>query len=289
MTVDTERATDLDDLMARLAATDHRYRYSVAWIDLLARGAATGPLRSSPAATTRPWTRCSARARGAPRWPSAPGRLPAGSAPSSPRACSAGPSVAPLQRALVPQGTPLAHRRAAEDLHLLPPPGRRPALEPRLRAAAASCSTSSSSGTARRRPCAASCGASRTAGARPSSPCSSASATADPGWLSFPMPGWTLALDIPAGLPGPRRLPRRARRGGGGGGRAGLPGQGLPAAARPARRDVPAARRLPRAAARTWTRAACSLGPARRLGSRRWPRVAVPPAAHPRHRPPPAS
>jgi decaprenylphospho-beta-D-ribofuranose 2-oxidase len=42
MSVDTERARDLDDLMERLAATDHRYRYSVAWIDLLARGARTG-------------------------------------------------------------------------------------------------------------------------------------------------------------------------------------------------------------------------------------------------------
>ncbi|MBF9073210.1 FAD-binding oxidoreductase [Streptacidiphilus fuscans] len=42
MSVDTERAADLDDLMDRLTSTDHRYRYSVAWIDLVARGAATG-------------------------------------------------------------------------------------------------------------------------------------------------------------------------------------------------------------------------------------------------------
>jgi decaprenylphospho-beta-D-ribofuranose 2-oxidase len=42
MSVDTERAADLDDLMDRLTRTDDRYRYSVAWIDLVARGAATG-------------------------------------------------------------------------------------------------------------------------------------------------------------------------------------------------------------------------------------------------------
>ena len=42
MIVDTERAVDLDDLMDRLTTTDDRYRYSVAWIDLLARGARLG-------------------------------------------------------------------------------------------------------------------------------------------------------------------------------------------------------------------------------------------------------
>lgn len=36
--VDIEQASDLDDLMARLEEGDARYRYSVAWIDSLARG-----------------------------------------------------------------------------------------------------------------------------------------------------------------------------------------------------------------------------------------------------------
>ncbi len=42
VTVDTERASDLDDAMARFRSGDDAYRYSVAWIDCLSGGAALG-------------------------------------------------------------------------------------------------------------------------------------------------------------------------------------------------------------------------------------------------------
>ena len=42
MRVDSERAHDLDGAMARLAEADPQYRYSVAWIDCLARGRSLG-------------------------------------------------------------------------------------------------------------------------------------------------------------------------------------------------------------------------------------------------------
>jgi decaprenylphospho-beta-D-ribofuranose 2-oxidase len=38
ISVDTDRAPDLDSLLAQLTEGEERYRYSVAWIDLLARG-----------------------------------------------------------------------------------------------------------------------------------------------------------------------------------------------------------------------------------------------------------
>ncbi|WP_393060021.1 FAD-binding protein [Streptomyces sp. LN549] len=42
MSVDTERALDLDDLMTRLATGSRRHRYASAWVDLTARGRSTG-------------------------------------------------------------------------------------------------------------------------------------------------------------------------------------------------------------------------------------------------------
>ncbi|MET7680179.1 FAD-binding oxidoreductase [Streptomyces sp. NPDC005423] len=198
MSVDTERAADLDDLMTRLTATDHRYRYSVAWIDLLARGAATGR-----AVLTRgdhaPLEALPARARRRPlefrpgRFPAPPAALPDGLLSRTtvglfnevwyrmaPRA-----RTGQLQRISsffhpldgVPHWNRVYGRGGFVQYQFAVGHGREETLRRIVR---------------------------RVSDRR----CPSFLAVlkrfgeGDPGWLSFPVPGWTLALDIPAWLPG---------------------------------------------------------------------------------------
>ncbi|MER7898491.1 FAD-binding oxidoreductase [Streptomyces sp. NPDC096046] len=198
VSVDTERATDLDDLMARLAATDHRYRYSVAWIDLLARGASTGR-----AVLTRgdhaPADALPARLRRDPlafrtsRLPAAPALLPEGLLSrttvglfnelwyrKAPRA-----RTGRLQRISaffhpldgVPHWNRVYGRGGFVQYQFVVGHGREDALRRIVRRIS-------------ERRCPSFLAVLKRFG------------ESDPGWLSFPVPGWTLALDIPAGLPG---------------------------------------------------------------------------------------
>lgn len=198
MSVDTERAADLDDLMARLTAGDHRYAYSVAWIDLLARGAATGR-----AVLTRgdhaPLDALPPRARRAPlsfrpsRLPSAPAFLPEGLLTRTSVALfnelwyrrAPRTRTGELQKLSaffhpldgVPHWNRVYGRGGFVQYQFVVGHGREDALR-------------------------------RIVGRVSARRCPSFLAVlkrfgeADPGWLSFPRPGWTLALDIPAGLPG---------------------------------------------------------------------------------------
>ncbi|MFD8230309.1 FAD-binding protein [Streptomyces sp. NPDC059696] len=198
MSVDTERASDLDDLMARLAATDHRYRYSVAWIDLLARGAATGravltrgdhaPLDALPARLRR-----DPLAFRTPRLPATPAILPEGLLSrttvglfnelwyrKAPRA-----RTGQLQRISgffhpldgVPHWNRVYGRGGFVQYQFVVGYGREDALRRIVRRIS-------------ERRCPSFLAVLKRFG------------ESDPGWLSFPVPGWTLALDIPAGLPG---------------------------------------------------------------------------------------
>ncbi|WP_327289122.1 FAD-binding oxidoreductase [Streptomyces sp. NBC_01198] len=198
MTVDTERATDLDDLMARLAADDHRYRYSVAWIDLLARGAKTGR-----AVLTRgdhaPLDALPARLREEPlafrpgRLPAAPRFLPDGllgrhsvglfneiwyrKAPRRQRGRLQKLSsfFHPLDG--LPEWNRIYGRGGFVQYQFVVGLGEEDALRRIVRRIGS-------------RRCPSFLAVLKRFG------------DADPGWLSFPVPGWTLALDIPADLPG---------------------------------------------------------------------------------------
>ena len=198
MSVDTERATDLDDLMARLTATDHRYRYSVAWIDLLARGASMGravltrgdhaePDQLSPAQRRDPLAFRPATLPGAPRF------LPGG---------LLRPATVALFNELWYRKAPRERRGEIQKLSAFFHPldgvpdwnrvyGPRGFLqyqfvigldqEQTLRRMVERISRSQ---------CPAFLAVLKRFG------------EGDPGWLSFPTEGWTLALDIPAAMPG---------------------------------------------------------------------------------------
>ncbi|MGW6508186.1 FAD-binding protein [Streptomyces niveus] len=202
MSVDTERASDLDDLMARLTASEcrHRHRYSVGWLDLLASGSSLGR-----AVLTRgehaPLAALSARSP-ARRQPLAfrPGRLPG--APSYVPEGLLGRTTVGLLNELwyrrapcrrtgelqpisaffhpldgVPHWNRLYGRGGFVRYQFVVGDGQEDALIRIVRRIV-------------RRGCPSLLALLKRFGA------------GDPGWLSFPMAGWTLSLDIPTGRTG---------------------------------------------------------------------------------------
>jgi decaprenylphospho-beta-D-ribofuranose 2-oxidase len=198
MTVDTERAADLDDLLDRLIRTDSRYRYSVAWIDLLARGGRTGR-----AVLTR--------GDHAPR-AALTGRRAREPLAFAPRPIATLPGVVPgglLRRSTVRAFNELWFRKAPRErrgelqsiatffhpldgvlewnrvygpdgflqYQFVVPDGQEEALRTAVERFSAAGAPSFLAVLKRFGP-------------------------ADPGPLSFPLPGWTLALDLPTRTPG---------------------------------------------------------------------------------------
>ncbi|GLW05280.1 oxidoreductase [Microtetraspora sp. NBRC 13810] len=196
MRVDVERTGDLDETLAVMTATDDRYRYTVAWIDLLATGRHTGrsvltrgdhARRADVPAGRDPLAFAPAARLKAPPW--APGGL---LNPVTVRAFNeAWYRRAPQARRGLIQGVaPFFHpldgvqgwnrmygSRGFVQYQFVVPSGGEATLR-RIVARLSSEGVVSFLTVLKR------------------------FGPGTPGPLSFPMPGWTLALDIPAGRPG---------------------------------------------------------------------------------------
>ncbi|WP_329306444.1 FAD-binding oxidoreductase [Streptomyces sp. NBC_01260] len=206
MSVDTERAADLDDLMARLTAGGDRDRHESAWVDLTARGRATGrgvltrgvhaPLDALPAHARR--TPLSFR----------PAQLPAahalvpGLVPAGPAGRTSAAVLAELRYRRAPRSRTGELQRIPAFFHPLDAVphwnrihgrggfvhyefavgrGQEETLHRIVRQIS-------------QRRCPSFLAVLRRFG------------ESDPGLLSFPVPGWALSLDLPAALPGLARF-----------------------------------------------------------------------------------
>ncbi|PCG87526.1 decaprenylphosphoryl-beta-D-ribose oxidase [Streptomyces sp. WZ.A104] len=208
MSVSTERADDLDDLLARFTAGGDRLPYASAWVDLLARGRATGRGIITRGEHAPPLVRPAhdRRILRAPRTGTAGGRgLPAAGLLSLPDG--------PLGRASAALYNEVRYRSAPRARTGEPRPV--PAFFHALDALPGVNRLHARGGLVRyrfvvgygqeetlhrvvRRIAAHRAPALRAVLQR--------FGAADPGLLSFPAPGWTLALDLPAALPSLARL-----------------------------------------------------------------------------------
>ena len=257
MLVDTERASDLDDLLSRLRATDADHRYSVAWIDCLARGRSLGRavlMRGDHARSDD----LPASRRDAPLRPPPDALLAA--PPWVPRGLLNRATVQRFQRGVLTgahrsPSTAACNRCTRSSSH-----STQSAAGTGSTGAAASCSTSASSPSEPKRRCVPVLERLSSAGT-PAFLAVLKAMGPGRGLLSFPGPGWTLALDIPV-LPWLARLLDELDRACCRGRRARVPGQGR------APTTGPPALHVPRAAALGGDTRAPRPGPGHAIGPR---------------------
>lgn len=207
MSVSTERAGDLDDLLARFTAGGDRLPYASAWVDLMARGRATGRgiLTRGEHATPDMRPAHAGRTRLSPRSGGTPGRSPFPGFPPLPGGLL-GPAAAALCNEVRYRGSPRARTgelrpvraffHASDALPDVRPLYGRGGLV-RYRFTVGYGQEETLHRVVRR------IAARRSPAVRA---VLQRFGAADPGLLSFAAPGWSLELDLPAALPGLSRF-----------------------------------------------------------------------------------